>query len=372
MFTKATRQQARLHLALIGPAGSGKTYTSLRVATALGGRVALIDTERSSACTYAKLFDFDVCALEDHHPQRYIEAIHAAGRAGYDVLVLDSLSHAWNGRSGALELVDRAAKRSRSGNSFGAWREVTPLHHRLVDALLSYPGHVIATMRTKMAYVQEKDSNGRTQVRKVGLQPLQRDGLEYEFDIVGDMDTENTLVISKTRCSELRGAVLHEPGEAFAETLLGWLGEGEPAPTFEEQLAEAAGGDGEGAVLLFLTTGRGDPLEWPADQQQQRLGWLRSEDGQKRLARWQANRTNKDAAHHTMFARETSAFMAELTKRGLDYDKAVKPFCLKARMGKPSTWSPQGLKWFMDAYDKGRWPELTAKARMKTAAKSEA
>ena len=328
MFQKATRKQAKLHLALIGPAGSGKTYTSLRVASELGGKVALIDTERSSACNYANLFDFDVCELDNYHPRNYIEAIGAAGRAGYDVLIIDSLSHAWSGKGGALELVDKAARRSKSGNSFAAWREVTPLHNQLVEALLAAPCHVIVTMRAKMAYVQEKDNKGRVQIRKVGLQPLQRDGLEYEFDIVGDMDTDNNLVITKTRCPELRGAVISQPGRDFAEALRGWLerghtGEGGAAarrgrrgtPDRPESPAESPAGSeaaGSGAPVeapaedlaafeaavteagldyravleFFISKGRGDLSTWPEARRTMALQWLGSEAGQASYATW--------------------------------------------------------------------------------------
>jgi len=230
-FTKATKKQAKLRLALIGPSGSGKTYTALTLAQHLvpGGRVALIDTERGSASKYADLFDFDVQELGSFHPQRYIEAIHEAQAAGYDVLIIDSLSHAWMGKDGALELVDRAAKRNPSGNSFAAWRDVTPLHNALVDTMLATRLHIIVTLRSKMEYIQEKDDKGKTIIRKVGLQPVQRDGLEYEFDVVGDLDQDNTLVVTKTRCSALHNAVVSKPGHQLADTLAEWL-DGEPVP----------------------------------------------------------------------------------------------------------------------------------------------
>lgn len=231
-FTKATKRQSRLRMALGGPAGSGKTYTGLRLACALvagtNGRVATIDTERGSASKYSDLFDFDVLELDSFHPQRYIDAIHEAGQAGYGALLIDSLSHAWMGVDGALQLVDNAKARSQSGNGFAAWRDVTPLHNALVDAMLGAPLHLIATMRTKTEYVQEKDDKGRTVVRRVGLKPEQRDGMEYEFDVYGDLDHENRLIVGKTRCSALAGAVIPKPGDALAETLLTWLTAGEP------------------------------------------------------------------------------------------------------------------------------------------------
>src|SRR5262245_61668408 len=134
-FTKATQQQGRLRLALIGPSGAGKTYSALNIAQHLGGHVAVIDTEHGSASKYATLFDFDVLELDSFAPSHYVEAIQAADAAGYDVLVIDSLSHAWMGKDGALEQVDRIAKRSQTGNTFGAWRDVTPQHNAMIEAM---------------------------------------------------------------------------------------------------------------------------------------------------------------------------------------------------------------------------------------------
>lgn len=226
-FKRASKTQLKLRMALIGPAGSGKTYTALNIGQHLGEKVAVVDTEHGSASKYADLFTFDVLELESFHPQMYIDAIAAAEQAGYEVLIIDSLSHAWIGKDGALELVDKAAKRSRSGNSFAAWRDVTPLHNNLVEAMLAARLHLIVTMRSKMEYVQDKDDKGRTVIRKVGLQPVQRDGLEYEFDVVADLDTDNTLIVGKTRCPQLTGVVLAKPGKDIAGILKEWLADGE-------------------------------------------------------------------------------------------------------------------------------------------------
>ncbi len=226
-FTKATKLQAKLRLALIGPSGSGKTYTALLLGQNLADRVAVIDTEHGSASKYADEFGFDVLELTNFDPRNYVAAIHEAQKAGYDALVIDSLSHAWMGKDGALELVDKAAKRSQSGNSFVAWREVTPLHNELVEAMLAADMHVIVTMRTKTEYVIETDEKtGKKVPKKIGLQPVQRDGLEYEFDVVADMDHQNNLIVSKTRCKALNGAVIAKPGKDFAATLKGWLSDG--------------------------------------------------------------------------------------------------------------------------------------------------
>lgn len=222
-FTKAIKHEAKLRMALIGPAGSGKTMTALKIAGCLGKRIALLDSEHGSATKYADLFDFDSLEPESFSPQTYIDAIAAAEAAGYDVLILDSLSHAWTGKEGALELVDRAAKRSQSGNTFAAWRDVTPLHNRMIDAILAARLHIIATMRTKTEYVMEQNEKGKTVPRKIGLQPVQRDGLEYEFDVVADLDQDNNLIVGKTRCSALHGKVFAKAGQDVAQVLSPWL-----------------------------------------------------------------------------------------------------------------------------------------------------
>src|SRR5215831_1863771 len=226
-FKRAVKTDARLRLALDGPPGSGKTYSALKIATELGGPIALVDTEHGSASKYADEFEFDVLELSSYHPQNYIDALVAAEKAGYKVCILDSLSHAWAGKDGALELHDKAVAKSKSGNSYVAWRDVTPLHNKLVDAMIASDMHVIATMRTKVEHVQEKDSKGQTVIRKVGMAPIQRDGVEYEFDVVGDLDHSNKLVVSKTRCSALNGEVFEKPGKEFTAILKGWL-VGEP------------------------------------------------------------------------------------------------------------------------------------------------
>lgn len=231
-FHKATKTRAKLRLALIGPAGSGKTYSALSIAQGLGDKIALVDTEYGSASKYADRFTFDTLELTSCAPERYIDAITDASASGYDVLIIDSLSHAWAGKDGLLEFVDKRAKASDTGNSFGAWRDATPKHNALVDALLAAPLHLIVTMRAKMEYVLEKNDKGKSVPRKVGLQPIQRDGLEYEFDIVGDMKLEGkALVVSKTRYSGLAEEVIEKPGKKLGQRLKAWLSDGvEQAP----------------------------------------------------------------------------------------------------------------------------------------------
>lgn len=235
-FKKATKTEAKLRLALIGTSGSGKTFTALTFATALAptGKIAVIDTERGSASKYADKFSFDALDLDTFAPAKYVEAIAAAQAAGYEVLVIDSLSHAWSGKDGALEMVDKAAKRSQSGNSFTAWRDVTPEHNRMIDAIVGANMHVIVTLRAKTEYVMEANSHGKLTPRKIGLAPVQRDGMEYEFDVVGTMNDENTLVISKTRCSDLSGGVYEKPNGKVTDALKTWLTGAKPEPKAEQ------------------------------------------------------------------------------------------------------------------------------------------
>jgi len=223
-FTKAIKHEEKLRLALIGPAGSGKTYTALSIAQCLGERVALMDTEHGSAAKYADLFNFDTIAPDNFAVEVYIDAIKAAEAAGYGVLILDSLSHAWAGKGGLLEFVDTETAKSRSHNAFSeGWRKATPKHNELIDTMLACDLHLIVTMRTKTEYVVEKDEKGRSTPRKVGLQPIQRDGLEYEFDVVADLDQDNNMVIGKTRCPVLTGKMFNKAGQQVADILKGWL-----------------------------------------------------------------------------------------------------------------------------------------------------
>ena len=224
-FTKAVKQQEKLRLALDGPAGSGKTWTALIIGSDLaareGGRVAVIDSERSSAKKYASDFDFDHLTLPDWSPHTYMGAVRSAVAAGYAVIIIDSFSHAWEG---VLELKDNATARSNSKNSYTeGWRTATPVHNELVDTVLRADAHIIATLRTKTEYIVEGGD-----VKKIGTKPIQRDGVDFEFDVVGDMTAENSMVISKTRCSALSGQVIRKPDARVAEQLWNWLTDGTP------------------------------------------------------------------------------------------------------------------------------------------------
>jgi len=232
LFQKAVKSESKLRMAISGPSGSGKTYTSLAIATALanGGRIAVVDTEHGSASKYADLFTFDVANMHaPFHPDKFIAALHDAEQAGYAVIILDSISHAWSGTGGVLDIVDEAAKRSKSGNTYMAWKEGTPVQNQLVDAIVQSGIHVIATMRSKTEYVLVDTGNGKQAPRKMGMAPVQRDQFEYEFDVVLDMDVDNNAIVTKTRCPALTGKVFPKPGADISGILRTWLA-GAPAP----------------------------------------------------------------------------------------------------------------------------------------------
>jgi hypothetical protein len=224
MFQPAVKRNAKLRFAICGPAGAGKTYTLLALAKNLtpNGKVAVIDTEHGSASKYADLFRFDVVEPDTFDPRELVKAIDAATAGGYEVIVIDSLSHYWMGKGGELDMVDAAAKRSSSGNTFAAWKNVTPHHNALVDKFMSAKIHVLVSMRTKTEWVIE-EVNGKKTPRKIGLAPVMRDGIEFEFDVCGEIDQDNTLTVTKSRCPKLSGAVINRPGSDMADTLKGWL-----------------------------------------------------------------------------------------------------------------------------------------------------
>lgn len=236
-FEKAVRIKAKLRLALTGPSGAGKTYGALRIANGIGGKIAVIDTEKGSASLYSQLADFDVLELDPpYSPERFIEAIEAAEQGGYDVLIVDSITHEWSGVGGCLELVDQIANAKYRGNTWSAWNEITPRHRAFLDALIRSPLHVIATVRSKTETAQA-DVNGKKKVVKLGMKAEQRDGVEYEFTTVLDLVHDGHYAIaSKDRTGLFAGDP--EPLEAdTGKRLLAWLESGEVDPAAEDAAA---------------------------------------------------------------------------------------------------------------------------------------
>jgi hypothetical protein len=194
---KAERKQAVIKLALQGPSGSGKTYSSLLLANGLVGnwhQIAVIDTENNSSHLYSHLGNFNVLSLsEPFSPERYIEAIEICEQAGMKAVIVDSISQEWEGSGGIIETHGNMA-----GNSFTNWNRVTPRHNAFVQKMLQSPCHIIATIRSKQDYVLT-DKNGKMVPEKVGLKGVTRDGMDYEFTVVLDLDIKHQATASKDR-----------------------------------------------------------------------------------------------------------------------------------------------------------------------------
>lgn len=256
-FIKATKEQAKLRLAIFGPSGSGKTYTSLRLATGLGGKIAFIDTERGSASMYADRFTFDVLELPKTDIATYVAGITAA--SAYDVLIIDSLSHAW---FALLDEVEKLARAKYRGNTWSAWSEGTPKQRAMVDALLGFDGHIIATMRVKTEWMVEKTSSGKNRPINVGLAPQQGKGIEYEFDLLIQLTQEHLATVMKDRTGKFQDQIIDKPGEDFGKSLADWLKEGAAPKRKRKADAEPETFKPEAAKAKAKSNGR--PLS-PAD-----------------------------------------------------------------------------------------------------------
>lgn len=244
---KARRSATKLKLLLTSPSGGGKTYSALLLAKGLGGKTVVIDTEEGSSDLYDKIHDFDVVDLKPPFtPERYIEAITALGEAGYEVIVIDSVTHCWSGKGGCLELVDDIAKAKFRGNTWSAFSEITPRWRAFVDAILRSPAHVICTGRSKTETAQV-DDGGKKKVTKLGMKLEARDGLEYEFTCVLDIIHDgHYATVSKDRTGIFTGdpkPITEETGRRLAE----WLscgsssdGPAKPKPKPEVRAAATA------------------------------------------------------------------------------------------------------------------------------------
>lgn len=230
-FEKVERKKAKLRLQMSGPSGSGKTYSSLLIGYGIThdwGKIALIDTERGSGELYANLGEYLVGSLEPPFtPQKYIDAIKSAEQVA-DVIIIDSLSHAWSGEGGLLDMQDTASKTNKN-NSFTAWREITPVYNKLVDTILQSSSHIIITTRTKTEYILTENEKGKQTPKKVGLAPVFRDGLEYEMTVAFDISLDHVASTSKDRTGLFDG-VFFKPTSETGELLANWLNNGVEAP----------------------------------------------------------------------------------------------------------------------------------------------
>lgn len=223
-FKKATKALARAKIALTGPSGSGKTYSALRLAKGIGGKWAVIDTENNSASLYCDRFHgwtYDVDAISPPYTaKKFFESIDEAMRLGYDGIILDSASHMWAGDGGLLQ--QKEALDSRGGNSYTNWGSITKIHEHFKSLIVNAPIHMIVTMRSKQEYIMEQNEKGKSAPKKIGLAPIQRDGLEYEFTVVFDIGMDHQFMVSKDRTALFDGEV-STLTEETGERIKAWL-----------------------------------------------------------------------------------------------------------------------------------------------------
>jgi hypothetical protein len=261
-FSKAERKKAKLKLNLNGPSGSGKTYSALVMASSLGKKIAVIDTENESASLYANEFCFDTLPLRPpYNPERFVGAIATAYNMGYEILIIDSVSHEWIGTGGCLEINDEAAKRFK-GNTWSAWSETTPKHRKFIDAILQTDMHIITTTRAKT----ETAVGEKGKIIKLGMKAEQRDGYEYELTVSLDLLHENKLAIptkDRTRLFDPNGEVITAE---IGLKLLAWLNDGRSQQealqdAFNEALSRIASSNDIAELGIIYTPFRGTDCE---------------------------------------------------------------------------------------------------------------
>jgi len=221
---KATRKKAKIRLGLSAVSGGGKTYSAILIAKGLCGdlsKVAVIDTENGSADLYAHLGEYNVLpVIAPFSPERYIEAIRSCEKAGMEVIIIDSISHEWDGKGGCLEIVESL------GGRYQDWAKVTPRHQAFLEAILHSPCHVITTVRRKQDYEMIKDGN-KVKIEKAGLREITREGFEYELTINLEMDTLHNASASKDRTNLFMGKPSFVPSEKTGELIAQWCEQGE-------------------------------------------------------------------------------------------------------------------------------------------------
>lgn len=222
-FRPASKAGRKARLSIQGMSGSGKTWTGLSIAHGLseGRKFAVIDTESGAASLYAGIggIQFDTVSMDRYDPRDLVRVLESAAEAGYPTVFVDSLSHFWKGTDGTLAQVEKASSRY-GGNKFAGWKDGTPIQNDMVAAILAYPGHIVASMRSYTEWVLD---GGKPQ--RVGTRPEQRKGIEYEFDVAVSMDIDNRLEVLKSRCPALNRKVIERPNGArdIAGPLLAWL-----------------------------------------------------------------------------------------------------------------------------------------------------
>lgn len=249
-FAPARRIQAKARIALFGVSASGKTLAAMRIAIGLQNLIdsskgiAAIDSEHERINLYAEEEEFLDANGETrirayplkapYSPDHYIAAIAKAQDLGAQVLLIDSISHEWFGKGGIQQIVDEAAARQTGGNKWAGWSVGTPAHNSFIEAIMSCDMHVVCTMRAKTEWMQVGG-----QPKKVGLGPVQREGMEYEFDAVIKLELEDhsgTVEVSRALKDFPPGTALtnEQTGYVFAEKVWGWLSKGAPRETAQK------------------------------------------------------------------------------------------------------------------------------------------
>lgn len=222
---KATRKQVKLRLGLSAVSGGGKTYSALLLAKGLVNdweKIAVIDTENGSASLYSHLGDFNTIELQaPYTPERYIEAIKTCENAGIECIIIDSITHEWDGKGGLLEIHS-----AMTGNSFTNWSSLTPRHQKFIDAILQSKCHVITTVRRKQDYEMTLNDKGRQTPIKVGLKEITREGFEYELTVNFNLDEKHNCTTSKDRT----GLFMDKPqfiiSEETGKLIIDWCNDG--------------------------------------------------------------------------------------------------------------------------------------------------
>lgn len=230
---KATRQKAKIRLGLSAVSGGGKTYSALLIAKGLCGdwsKVAIIDSENNSADLYAHFGDYNVLPLTaPFTPEKYIEAIAQCEQAGMEVIIVDSITHEWEGKGGCLEIVESL------GGRYQDWSKVTPRHQAFIRAITQSPCHIITTVRRKQDYEMIKDNNGKVKVEKAGLKEITREGFEYELTLNLEMDIRHNAFASKDRTLLFMGKPEFVPNENTGRLIAEWCEQGTDAISVKER-----------------------------------------------------------------------------------------------------------------------------------------
>lgn len=255
---KSSRKKAKIKLGLAGPSGSGKTYSALKIAYGMCGdwnKIAIIDSENGSADLYSNMGAYNVLTITaPFHPEKYIEAIKTCESADVDVIIIDSITHEWNGKGGCLDLHEQVTAKQKNPNSYTAWAEITPLHQSFIDAILQSSKHIITTVRSKTEYVMT-EKNGKQVPTKMGMAAVTRDGFEYELTLSLDLSVDHKAFVSKDRTELFAGKPSFIPSEKTGQMILDWCESGaDPVDEVQEAIKKLQNCNSVDELSMFKDT----------------------------------------------------------------------------------------------------------------------